>query len=260
MYHQLLLLYALWNRYSLTLLDPERTHHSIQPGANKLHPLALGSTNPGQLSPICQIISHVFAKSQPRGMGIMGLISPLLHLITLGDSGTSDAATALVTGVFLQRVCEYAVLFCTTTTAFLLPFLNSVYVFCTVRPWCKEPSWVCRACTMTLICSPSYALPIFTGIIREEKGSVVSAIRVYINWSSSFVSNFSFWPLPTSMGIPKITRTLAMQFERSRITRLSDPHLSPKLCLPEPRSLHSPMVLCMHCLALHRCLWNPWGQ
>ena len=41
------LLYAQWNGYSLTLLDPTRTHHGIQPGAGKLHPLALGSTNPG---------------------------------------------------------------------------------------------------------------------------------------------------------------------------------------------------------------------
>ena len=71
---------------------------------------------------------------QPRGMEIMGLISPFSQLLTLGGSGTGNAATALATGVFFQRVCEYAVLFHTTTTAFLLPFLNSVYVFCTVRP------------------------------------------------------------------------------------------------------------------------------
>ena len=71
---------------------------------------------------------------QLRGMGIMGLISPLLQLLTLRGFNTGDAATALSTGVFLQRVCEYVVLFHTTTTAFLLPFLNLVYVFCTVRP------------------------------------------------------------------------------------------------------------------------------
>ena len=78
---------------------------------------------------------------QPRGVGIMGLISPLSQLLTLGGhSGTGDAATVLATGVFFQRVCEYAVLVCTTMTAFLLPFLNSVYVFCTVMPCGKEPS------------------------------------------------------------------------------------------------------------------------
>ena len=77
---------------------------------------------------------------QPGGMGIMGLISTLLQLLTLGGSGTGDAATALPTGAFFQMICEYAVLFQTTTTTFLLPFLNSTYVFCTVRPCGKEPS------------------------------------------------------------------------------------------------------------------------
>ena len=48
--------------------------------------------------------------------------------------GTGNAATALATRVFFQKVCKYSVLFLTTTTAFLLPCLNSVYVFCTVRP------------------------------------------------------------------------------------------------------------------------------
>ena len=40
--------------------------------------------------------------------------------------------------------------FCTTTTAFLLPFLSSVYVFCMVRPGSKVPSWACKACTITV--------------------------------------------------------------------------------------------------------------
>ena len=31
-----------------------------------------------------------------------------------------------------------------------------------------------RTCTITLICSPTYALPVFTGTIWEEKGSMVS--------------------------------------------------------------------------------------
>ena len=57
-----------------------------------------------------------------------------------GGSGTGNAATTLATGVFFWRVCKYAVLFLTTTTAFLLPFRNLVYVFCTVRPCGKEPS------------------------------------------------------------------------------------------------------------------------
>ena len=49
------------NVYSLTLLDPTRTHHGIQPGAGKLHLPALGSKNPGCLSPIYGIVSHIFA-------------------------------------------------------------------------------------------------------------------------------------------------------------------------------------------------------
>ena len=51
-----------------------------------------------------------------------------------GGSGTGNAATTLATGIFFWRVCKYAVLFLTTTTTFLLPFLNLVYVFCTVSP------------------------------------------------------------------------------------------------------------------------------
>ena len=127
--------------------------------------------------------------------------APSSNCSPLGGSGRGNAATALATGVFFQRVCEYAVLFHTTTTAFLLPFLNSVYVFCTVRACGKEPSWVHKACTMTLMHSPMYALPVFTGTIQEEKGSIVSTFWVYIKWSSSFIPTFSSWPSPTSMGI-----------------------------------------------------------
>ena len=72
----------------------------------------------------------------------------------LGSPGTGNAAAALAKGCFSGRVCRYAVLFHTTKTAFLLPFLNSVYVFCTVRLGGKVPSCVHRACTITLICSP----------------------------------------------------------------------------------------------------------
>ena len=78
---------------------------------------------------------------QPRGVGIMGLIGPppaIAHPQGVQDTG--NAATALATRVFFWRACKYAVLFCTTRTAFLLPFLNLVYMFCTVRPCGKEPS------------------------------------------------------------------------------------------------------------------------
>ena len=64
--------------------------------------------------------------------------APSTNCSPSGGLGTGDAATA--TKVFFQRVCKYAVLFFSTTTAFLLPFLNLVYVFCTVRPCSKEPS------------------------------------------------------------------------------------------------------------------------
>ena len=72
-------------------------------------------------------------------------------------------ATTLATGGFFCRVCEYAVLFLTTTTAFLLPCLNLVYMLCTVRPCGKESSSVHKACTMMLMHSPMQALPAFTG-------------------------------------------------------------------------------------------------
>ena len=114
--------------------------------------------------------------SQCGGMGITGLISQ-------GGLGTYNAVTTLATRLFFQRVCEYAVLFLTTTTAFLLPCLNSVYVFCTVRPCSKEPSSVHKACTMMLMHSPMWALPAFTGMMWEEKGSMVSTFCMYINWS-----------------------------------------------------------------------------
>ena len=86
--------------------------------------------------------------------GLWGLSAPSSNCTSSGGLGTGNAATSLATMVFFQRVCEYAMLFLTTTTAFLLPCLNLVYMFCTVRPCDKEPSSVCKACTMTLICSP----------------------------------------------------------------------------------------------------------
>ena len=49
------------SEYNLTLPDPMWTHHGIWPGAGKQHQPALGSTSPGCLSPIHQIICHVFA-------------------------------------------------------------------------------------------------------------------------------------------------------------------------------------------------------
>ena len=91
---------------------------------------------------------------QPRGMGIMDSSAPSSNCSSSKGSCTGNAATALAMGVFFWRVCEYAVLFLTTATAFLLPCLNSVYIFCTVRPCGKEPSSVHKACTMTLMHSP----------------------------------------------------------------------------------------------------------
>ena len=85
----------------------------------------------------------------------MGLISFPSNCSSSGGLGTGNAATALATGVFFQRVFEYAALFLTTITAFLLPCLSSVYVFCTVRPCSKEPSPVHKVCTMMLIHSPT---------------------------------------------------------------------------------------------------------
>ena len=79
---------------------------------------------------------------------------PSCNWTSSGGLGTGNATTALATGVFYQRVCKKAVLFLTTTMCFLLTCLNLVYVFCTVRPCGKEPSSVCKACTMMLIHSP----------------------------------------------------------------------------------------------------------
>ena len=81
--------------------------------------------------------------------------APSSNCSSSGGSCTGNAATTLPTRVFFWRVCEYAVLFLTTTTAFLLPCLNLVYMFCTVRPCSKEPSSVCKVCTMMLMCSPN---------------------------------------------------------------------------------------------------------
>ena len=79
---------------------------------------------------------------------------PSCNPLDLGGPDTGNTATTLATGVFLLMVCGYVVLFHTTTTAFLLLFLNLVYVFCTVRPRGKVPSFTHRACIITLICSP----------------------------------------------------------------------------------------------------------
>ena len=59
------------------------------------------------------------------------------------------------------------------------------------------------------------------------------------------------------VGVPRITGTLAAKLESPGLLGLSDPHHSPELHLPEPGSPHSRIVLCRHCLALHRQLWNP---
>ena len=92
--------------------------------------------------------------SQSGGMVILGLISPFQQLHFFKGFGTGNVATTLATGVFFWRLCEYAMLFLTTTFAFLLPCLNLVYMFCTVWPCGKEPSSVHKACTMMLMHSP----------------------------------------------------------------------------------------------------------
>ena len=86
--------------------------------------------------------------------GSWGSSAPSSNCTSSGGLGTGNATIALATRVFFWRVCEYVMLFLTTTTAFLLPCLNLVYVFCTVRACSKEPSSVHKACTMTLIHSP----------------------------------------------------------------------------------------------------------
>ena len=105
-------------------------------------------------------------------------------------------------------------LFCTTTTAFLLPFLSSVYVFCTVRPGSKVPSCAYKACTITLRHSPRYTLVVFTGITWEEKGAYVSAFWVYIKGLPLLVSYPYSWSFPTSTGIILLTakRCVALAF------------------------------------------------
>ena len=153
---------------------------------------------------------------QPRGIGIMALISPFLQLLTLREFRHRWCSYCPGHWGFLTEGLQVCSVVPYHHDAFLLPFLNSVYVFCTVRPWGTETSWVCRACTMTLILSPTYALPVFTGTIQEEKGSMVFTFWVYINWSLSFVSDFSYWPSPTSMGIILCTdrRCAALAFAR----------------------------------------------
>ena len=156
-----------------------RTHHGIWPGANRQHPPARG---PGIKATQVQFIKQ-FSMSLPNGtLGVWGSwdsSAASSNCSSSGGLGTGNAATTLANGVFFWRICEYAVLFLTTATAFLLPCHNLVYVFYTVRPRGK----VHKACTMTLMCSPVQALPAFTGMTQDEKGSMVSAFWVYINWS-----------------------------------------------------------------------------
>ena len=68
-----------------------------------------------------------------------------IKLVWTGSSGTHVTVTALTTGVFFLRVWGYTVLFLTTTATYLLPLHNPVSVFCTVRPWDKDPSSAHRA-------------------------------------------------------------------------------------------------------------------
>ena len=84
--------------------------------------------------------------------------------------------------------------------AFLLPFLNSVYVFCMVKPGGKVPSWMYRACTITLSRSPKYASIVFTSITWDEKGSNVSTFWVYITKLFRLVSSPFSWVSLTYTG------------------------------------------------------------
>ena len=114
-------------------------------GAQKSRPLKSNSSN--NLPCLCLMVS--------LGVwGLWGSSAPYSNCSSSGGLGTGNAATALATGVFFQRVCEYAMLFLTTMSVFLLPCLDSVYVFCTVRPCNRDPSSVHKVFTMTLIHSP----------------------------------------------------------------------------------------------------------
>ena len=133
------------NENTLWYLTRSQQAASTSLGAQESRPLKSNSSN--NLLCLCLTVS----------LGVCGSwdsSAPSSNCSPSGGSGTSNTATALATRVFFWRVCEYAVLFLTTMTAFLLPCINSVYIFCTVRPYGKEPSSVCKACTMTLICSP----------------------------------------------------------------------------------------------------------
>ena len=131
-------------------------------------------------------------ESRPIKSNLSNNLPCLCLTVSLGVWGSWDSsdhpAIALCQGVWAEAMqllpwslgisSGGSVLFLTTTTAFLLPCLNSVYVFCTVRPCGKEPSSVHKACTGMSMRSPIKALPAFTGTMQEEKGSMVSAFWV----------------------------------------------------------------------------------
>ena len=110
-----------------------RSQHAVSASSGLQESRPLKSNSSNNLPCLCLTVSLVVWESWDSS-------APSSNYSPSGGSGTGNAATALATGVFFQRVCEYAVLFCTTMTAFLLPFLNLVYMFCTVRPCGKEPS------------------------------------------------------------------------------------------------------------------------
>ena len=104
---------------------------SASSGVQESRPLKSNSSN--NLPCLCLTVS----------LGVWELwdsSAPSSNCSSSGGSGTGDAATALATWVFFWRVCQYAMLFLTTMTPLLLPFLSLVYVFYTVRPCGKEPS------------------------------------------------------------------------------------------------------------------------
>ena len=115
---------------------------SASSGAQESRPLKSNSSN--NLPCLCLTVSL-------GAWGSWDSSAPSSNCSSSRCLGTDNAATALATGVFFWRVYKYAVLFLTTMTAFLLPCINLVNVFCTVRPCSKEPSSVHKACTMMLM-------------------------------------------------------------------------------------------------------------
>ena len=94
---------------------------------------------------------------------------PSSNCSSSGASGTGDASYHpghwgfLPEGLWSMQCCSLP-----PWLPFLLPGLNSVYVFCTVRPCGKEPSSVHKACTMMLICILLYR-PFLPSLVQHGR-------------------------------------------------------------------------------------------